>query len=68
MAGPPATGVAETVKLSGTVPQLVHPTVRVADVSSTAIAEIVAVGLAEVTEAEVVSLESPLYVTDASMT
>ena len=46
IAAPPATGVAETVKLSGAAPQLVQPTVRVAEVSSTEIAEMVAVGLA----------------------
>ena len=44
IADPPVTGVAETVKLVGGAPQLVQPTVRVAEVSATVKAEIVAVG------------------------
>jgi hypothetical protein len=43
-ADPPATGVAETVKLVGGVPQFVQPTVKVAEVSATVRAEIVAIG------------------------
>ena len=44
IADPPATGVAETVKLEGAAPQLAQPTVKVAEVSATVRAEIVAIG------------------------
>ena len=65
MAGPPATGVAETVKLSGADPQLVQPTVRVADASKTEMAEIVAIGFEVTTTKVEVWLSWPLYETVA---
>jgi hypothetical protein len=44
IAAPPPWGVAEIVKLSGSAPQLVQPTVNVAEVSATVRAEMVAIG------------------------
>lgn len=59
IAGPPATGVAETVKLVGGDPQFVQPTVKVAEVSATARAEMVAVGFGVAIVAETVWLMLP---------
>ena len=44
IAGPPETGVAETVKLVGGAPQFVQSIVKVAEVSATVRAEMVAIG------------------------
>ena len=60
IAAPPATGVADTVKLVGEAPQLVQPTVRVAEVSATVKAEMVAIGFGVVTVVETVALVWPL--------
>lgn len=68
IAGPPATGVAETVKLSGAAPQLVQPTVRVAEVSRTEIAEMVANGFGVVTFSVAAGLVSPPWATVTEIT
>jgi hypothetical protein len=65
IADPPATGVAETVKPVGGAPQFVQPTVKVAEVSATVRAEIVAIGFGVVTVVETVALVWPLKVTEA---
>ena len=65
IAAPPARGVAETVKLVGGAPQFVQPTVKVAEVSATVRAEMVAIGFAVVTSLETVALVWPLKVTEA---
>jgi hypothetical protein len=57
--------VADTVKLSGSAPQFVQPTVKVAEVSVTVRAEMVAVGFGVVTVVETVALVWPLKVTEA---
>lgn len=68
IAAPPPSGVAVITKLSGSAPQLVQPTVRVAEMSATVRAEMVAMGLGVVTLRVAAGLVKSPWVTVTDIT